>query len=140
MAYKFIILLVAAIIGGCATQGDNQVLSQAPHVDIIKRTNAGAPDWFTHPDQSGNVVYGIGINYEEALSKARASLANTIDSRITVTSDTSQKVTTDSSYTDYSQKITTSASAELSADCCTILHQEEMDGNWYIALTLRKNR
>jgi hypothetical protein len=131
-------LLVMLILSGCSTPND---FSQKVTIDVVKGMNAKAPDWFTQPVASNKTyAYGTGNTYEDALKKARANLAETIHSKISVTSDTAQKVTTDSSYTDYSRNISTSTSVELTGDDCTVYRQDEVDGKYYVALTLKEKR
>ena len=104
----------------------------------VKTFNARQPNWFVNPIQSESIAYGIGISYEEASLKARNALKKS--KGVSINSETNSKITSDSFHTfqKFQQDIHEVDYGDLKEGEFFVYKQEEMDGQYYVALKLIK--
>jgi hypothetical protein len=104
----------------------------------VARQNARSPDWYSSQDfTDGKLAYGKGNSYEEALSAARADLAQSKSVSIEASTDILQKDNTVSSFAEVKNRTKTSSKETLSADEYSIVAQKEVDGVFYVKLILK---
>lgn len=104
-------------------------------IDVVDRTNGRVPDWFLTP--APGVYFGAGDSLELARSVALASLAEGVSARVNSSYTVRRKSNGTASTIETDQHIDVTASQQITSGY-NVIHQERIDGIWYIALQSAK--
>ncbi len=94
--------------------------------------NPKAPTWFSSPQINGDVGYGSGLTLEDAKNDALRELALKCNLSVSVEQSTTTTATRYSVSEDTMKKKVDVSTSKPYTGSFKIVHQEHMDGRWYV--------
>jgi len=105
------------------------------YIDIVNTLNAKVPNWFSQPNLQDTVLgYGSGKSLEKAKINAKKDLALMIRTQISVSTVVSTSSNNFKTFSEVKSSIKEQSNVRLNSSNYSVVKQEYIDGNWYVAM------